>query len=98
MTSGDRELTVAWSAPAEDGGRDVTAYDLRYIRSDASDKSDTNWTVKDSIWSSSALEYSLDGLTNSVGYEVQVRAVNAVGEGPWSPAGSGTPLTTPGGL
>ncbi len=96
VTSGDRMLTVAWSAPAEDGGRDITSYDLRYIRSDAPDKSDANWTVRDSVWSSGALRYPLSGLTNGVEYEVQVRAENSVGEGPWSPARTDTPLTTPG--
>ena len=97
VTSGDRMLTVAWSAPAEDGGRDITSYDLRSIRSDAPDKDDDdNWTVKDRVWSSGALQYDLSGLTNGVAYEVQVRAVNAVGAGPWSPVGTGTPETTPG--
>ena len=96
VTPGDRMLTVAWSAPAEDGGRDITAYDLRYIRSDASDKSDASWTVKDSIWTSGALRYALSGLTNGVDYDVQVRAESSVGEGPWSPVSTGTPLTTPG--
>ena len=96
VASGDRMLTVAWSAPAEDGGRDITSYDLRYIRSDAADKSDASWTVKASVWSSGALRHALSGLTNGVEYEVQLRAENSVGEGPWSPAGIGTPLTTPG--
>ena len=96
VTPGDRMLTVAWSAPAEDGGANITAYDLRYIRSDAPNKSDDNWTERDSVWTSGALRYVLSGLTNGVAYEVQVRAVNAVGAGPWSPVGTGTPETTPG--
>ena len=96
VTSGDRMLTVAWSAPAEDGGRNITRYDLRYIRSDAPSKADANWTERDSVWRSGALRYPLSGLTNGVEYEVQVRAMNAVGAGPWSPVGTGTPLTTPG--
>ena len=97
VTSGDRMLTVAWSAPAEDGGRDITSYDLRSIRSDTADKDDDdNWTVNDRVWSSGALQYDLSGLTNGVAYEVQVRAVNAVGAGPWSPVGTGTAQTTPG--
>ena len=95
VTSGDRMLTVDWSAPLEDGGRDVTSYDLRYIRSDAADKADDNWTERDSIWSSGALRYPLSGLTNGVEYEVQVRAVNVAGAGPWSGAISGTPETIP---
>ena len=96
VTSGDRMLTVAWSAPAEDGGRDITRYDLRYIRSDAPNRADANWTVRDSVWSSGALRYPLSGLTNGVEYDVQVRAENAVGEGPWSLPHIDTPLTTPG--
>ena len=40
--------------------------------------------------------YDLGGLTNGVSYDVLVRAVNAVGHGPWSPAATGTPRTTPG--
>ena len=96
VTSGDRMLTVAWSAPAEDGGRNITAYDLRYIRSDAADKSEANWTELDSVWSSGALRYPLSGLTNGVEYDVQVRAESSVGEGPWSPVSTGTPETTPG--
>ena len=95
-TPGDRMLTVDWSAPAEDGGSDITSYDLRYIRSDAQDKSDASWTERDGVWSSGALRYPLSGLTNGVEYDVQVRAVNAVGEGPWSLAHTDTPLTTPG--
>ena len=51
MTPGDETLAVAWSAPDSDGGRDITSYDLRYIRSDAPSKADANWTVRDGIWS-----------------------------------------------
>ena len=96
VTSGDRKLTVAWSAPAEDGGANITHYKIRHIRSDAADKSDANWTVNDSIWTSGALRYALSGLTNGVEYDVQVRAVNAAGDGPWSATRTGTPLTRPG--
>ena len=97
VTSGDDMLAVAWAAPASNGGRDITSYDLRYIRSDAPDKADDdNWTVKDRVWSSGALQYDLSGLTNGVAYDVQVRAVNAVDEGPWSPVRTGTAQTVPG--
>ena len=95
MTPGDETLAVAWSAPASDGGRDITSYDLRYIRSDAPSKADANWTVRDGIWTSGALRHILSGLTNGVDYDVQLRAENAVGNGAWSGAGAGKPLTTP---
>ena len=92
---GDETLAVAWSAPASNGGRDITSYDLRYIRSDAPNKADANWTERDGIWTSGALRHVLSGLTNGVDYDVQVRAVNAVGNGSWSGTGAGKPLTTP---
>ena len=95
VTPGDETLAVAWSVPASDGGRDITSYDLRYIRSDAPNKADSNWTERDGIWTSGALRYTLSGLTNGVEYDVQVRAVNDVGNGAWSGAGAGKPLTTP---
>ena len=34
----DGKLFVEWTAPSDNGGADVTSYDLRYIRSDASRK------------------------------------------------------------
>ena len=96
LIPGDGALNVGWSDPATDGGAEVTGYDLRFIRSDAPDKADANWTGRSGIWSSGALRYDLGGLTNGVSYDVLVRTVNAVGHGPWSPAATGTPRTTPG--
>ena len=95
LTPGDGALVVAWSAPANSGDASITGYDLRYIRSDESNKADANWTVKAGIWSSGALRYDLAGLTNGVGYEVQVRGVNSVGAGAWSASGIEKPRTTP---
>ena len=96
LTPGDGALVVAWSAPANSGDASITGYDLRYIRSDESNKADANWTVKAGIWSSGALQYTLGGLDNGVGYDLQVRGVNSVGAGAWSSSASGTPLTVPG--
>ena len=96
LTPGDGALVVAWSAPANSGDASITGYDLRYIRSDESNKADANWTARDGVWSSGALQYTLGGLDNGVGYDVQVRAVNSVGSGPWSSSASGTPQTVPG--
>ena len=84
VTAAETSLTIAWSAPGSDGGSAVTAYDLRYIRSDARDKADDDWTLEEAIWSSGALEYELTGLTRDTSYDLQVRAVNADGDGPWS--------------
>ena len=76
--------TVAWSAPADDGGGAITAYDLRSIRRDAPDKADANWTVRDSVWTSGELSYTITGLDTSARHHVQIRAVNSAGDGPWS--------------
>ena len=97
VSPGDGSLTVEWSAPASDGGAEITAYDVRHIRSDATDKADANWTVVDDAWTSAggALEYMVSGLTTDVQYDVQVRAVNPAGDGVWSATGTGTPRTPP---
>ena len=97
VTAGDRALTAAWSAPASDGGAAITAYDVRHIRSDATDTSDDQWTVVDDAWSApgGALAYTVGGLTTDVQYDVQVRAVNVAGAGHWSATETGTPRTPP---
>ena len=93
---GAGSLTVAWGAPPDDGGSAVTSYDLRHIRSDASHKGDANWTVARGVSTGfGALRYSLFGPIGGSRYDVQVRAVNAVGEGTWSATATGTPLVQP---
>ena len=99
-TPGINSLTVSWTAPSADGGSPITAYDLRHIRSDAASKTEGNWTVVQNVWTASgALQNVLTGLANGTQYDVQVRAVNDVGDGPWSAtvAGStaGTAATAP---
>ena len=95
LTPSDQAITVVWTAPASNGGSDITSYDLRHIGSDATDKSDDNWTVEDDVWSSGALQATITGLTNGAGYDVQARAVNAIGNGPWSATVSGRAATVP---
>ena len=90
VTAGTNDLTVVWTAPAEDGGAAITAYGLRYIETAALDKADANWTLVGDIWSSGTLSFELAGLRESTGYDLQVRAVNANGDGPWSSTFAGT--------
>ena len=95
--SGDESLTVLWSRPG-DGGATISGYDLRYIESDATEQEkadDNEWTVRDSVWTSGNLEYTLSGLTNGTQYDVQMRAGNAAGDGSWSDTRQGTPETVP---
>ena len=95
VTPGNTELTVAWSAPKANGGADVSSYNLRYIRTDADETVDSNWTVVADVGSTTNLEDTITGLSNGVEYDVQVQAVNAAGGGTWSATGTGTPRTTP---
>ena len=97
ITVGADSMTVAWSAPSRDGGSPITAYDLRYIRSDADETMESNWTVmtimEEAWWASGggSLQYVITGLTGGTQYDVQVRAVNAAaGTGPWPPTAIGT--------
>ena len=95
LTPGADFLTITWAAPTGSSESAIIAYDLRYIESAARDKSDVNWTVVDNAWTagSGALSYQIAGLTDGTQYDVQVRAVSAAGDGPWSATAPGTPAT-----
>ena len=95
VTAGEASLTVLWNVPSDTGGSTITAYDLRYIRSDADKTVDSNWTVVEDVWTGSGnLQYTVTGLNGGIEYDIQVRAVNATGDGLWSATSSGTPTTT----
>ena len=97
VTPGDTTLTVAWSEPSNNGGATITAYDLRHILTNATDKADANWTVIEDAWTTGggALSDEITGLANDMEYDVQVRAVNSVGDGAWSATRTGTPTAAP---
>ena len=83
LTPGDRQLGVSWPGPASNGAA-ITDYDVRYRRSGG-------------VWEGSSGEFldrstTITSLTNGTAYEVQVRAANSVGEGPWSASATGTPV------
>lgn len=69
-------LTIAWSPPADSGGRNIAVYDVRY-RQEGTEE----WTEEEVRGSTSL---TIDNLTIGTTYEVQVRAVNSVGAGPWT--------------
>ena len=95
LTPGADFLTITWAAPTGSPESAIIAYDLRYIESAARDKSDVNWTVVDNAWTtgSGALSYQISNLTSGTRYDVQVRAVTAAGDGPWSATAAVTPAT-----
>ena len=83
-------LVVTWTAPANTGGSAITAYDVRHIKTAADETDDANWTEKDDAWTAGSLTYTISGLADSTEYDVQVRAVNATGDGAWSSTVTGT--------
>ena len=80
-TTPNTELDVSWTAPDMTGKPAVSDYDVRYRKS-----SESTWTSHS--FSGTGTSTTVTGLTQNTRYEVQVRAVNDEGEGPWSDSGS----------
>ena len=95
VTPGTGSLSVSWTAPSSDGGSPITGYDLRHIETSADETVDSNWTVVDDVWTAGGgtLQHTLTGLTGGTQYDLQIRAVNAGGDGPWSAITTGMPTT-----
>ena len=69
-------ITVMWGMPADNGGSAITGYQVRY-RMNGGQWS--NWMAV--AGGASATSYTMTGLTNGMGHEIEVRAVNAIGTG-----------------
>ena len=93
VAPGDTSLTVVWDLPANTGGENPTAYDVRYIMTSEDETDDANWTEQLGAWteSSGVRSYTITGLETGVEYDVQVRAENSLGKGSWSATEAGTP-------
>ena len=105
VTADIEQLTVAWSAADWDGGSDITAYDVRFILSSASDsdkEDDSKWTERLNAWQTGGgnLQYDITGLTSGASYDVQARASNVIantigtGKSDWSDTSTGTPTNS----
>ena len=62
VTPGGGTLTIDWKEPTVTGATTITSYDLRYIRDDATDKSDDNWSVETGVGTPSNPNYTIAGL------------------------------------
>ena len=93
MVPGQESLTVEWSAPRFTAGPGIINYDLRYIRSNADETVESNWTVVRNVWTAGfgALQYVAPRLAGGNQYDLQIRAVNTAGIGQWSATATGTP-------
>ena len=77
-------MTLSWTAPADNGGSDITDYILRYT------EDGTNWNVfNDGL--STATSGIVTGLTNGQAYNFKIAAVNAAGRGTNSTQVTSTP-------
>ena len=83
VVGGNWRVFVSWTAPSSNGGAAITHYQLRHRTGSRS------WTTGSDLAASSTSK-TITGLAASTSYQVQVRAKNSAGYGPWSPPGTGT--------
>ena len=88
LSAGDGQLVASWTAPSDNGSR-IDDYDVRYRPS-----SGGGWTELPDGAKSTATTATITGLRNGTSYEVQVRAGNSVGDGPWSSSSTATPVSS----
>ena len=81
-TAGDAQVSLSWSAPANDGGASISRYEYRY-------KGSGSWSGWSSVGTSTSTTVS--SLTNNTSYSFEVRAVNSAGNGSTASA-SATPF------
>ena len=94
VTPGGGALAVEWNTPTVTGATAITSYELRYIRDDVTDRSDANWSLETGVGTLSNRRHTITGLEGGIKYEIQVRAHNSAGHGPWSEADAAEPTTT----
>ena len=105
LTAGDRQIVVQWNEPA-DSGSPIRDYDVQYRPCTATDSDASVLTCEpddDATWGSwrsrshsgTAQISTITGLTNGTAYQVQVRASNSNGAGPWSEAAKAKPVSVP---
>jgi len=91
-TRGDTQVSVSWTAPADDGGSAITGYRVEW-----SSDSGATWSQPlASALTSTTPAATVTGLTNGTSYVFHVAAVNAIGTGAFSGTSAATPAGQPG--
>ena len=84
-------MTLAWAAPASDGGAPVTGYNVYQGTSPGGETGPVNGSSL-----VTATGYKVTGLVNGTTYYFRVTAVSKVGEGKPSVEAKAVPATVPG--
>ena len=77
--TGPTTITLAWEAPASDGGERVTGYTIQ-----ERGPNDGDWITIPRNTGSTATTFTRTGLQPATAYRYRVAAINRVGTGPWS--------------
>ena len=88
-TAGNATATVSWTAPADNGGAAIAAYQVQY-------STDGGTTYVNVGSTTAGTSQKVTGLTNGKQYLFRVAAINSVGAGAYSsPSSAVKPLGTP---
>lgn len=82
--SGSGQLSVAFTAPTDNGGSTITNYAY-------STDNGLNYTVRNPVSTTSPIV--ITGLTNGTGYQIKIKAINTSGQGTASLSATGTPIS-----
>ncbi len=88
ITVWNKSLNVSWTAPADNGAA-LTDYNVQYRKQNSDDTWPNTWTAHSHT--GTATSTTIAGLTNDSDYQVQVQAVNSVGDSAWSASTEATP-------
>ncbi|MGI9256735.1 MAG: BspA family leucine-rich repeat surface protein [Salinispira sp.] len=83
LEAGNTQLRANWTPPKNNGGSEITAYELRH-----SDDGGSSWSGLVEILAP-AVSAAITNLTNLTEYTVQARARNSAGAGDWSGSSDG---------
>ena len=90
LTPGNQQMTVAWDAPASDGGSPIRGYRVMYRHRDPDRGKTGAWQAWQELSHFTAdTSVTMTGMYNHVEYQVKVAAVNGVGTSLYTPVATG---------